>query len=87
MQGGSGLDSMVSYDFQKALVSARAANVPTSELGGIIDKVEIIAGEEFEGTGINTRVVGLPKVMLRMMINSWTTRRRALSFRLSECGV
>jgi len=32
MQGGSGLDSMVSYDFQKALVSARAANVPTSEL-------------------------------------------------------
>ncbi len=67
MQGGSGLDSMVSYDFQKALVSARSANVPTSELGEIIDKVEAIADEEFGGTGIDTRVVGLPKVMLRMM--------------------
>jgi hydrophobe/amphiphile efflux-3 (HAE3) family protein len=67
MQGGSGLDSMVSYDFQKALVSARTANVPTPELGEIIDKVETIADEEFEGTGIDTRVVGLPKVMLRMM--------------------
>jgi hydrophobe/amphiphile efflux-3 (HAE3) family protein len=67
MQGGSGLDSMVSYDFQKALVSARSANVPTSELGEIIDKVEAIADEEFGGTGIDTRVVGLPNVMLRMM--------------------
>lgn len=67
MQGGSGLDSMVSYDFQKALVSARAANVPTSELGAIIDQVEVIANEEFQGTGIDARVVGLPKVMLRMM--------------------
>lgn len=67
MQGGSGLDTMVSYDFQKALVSARTANVPTSELGEIIDEVEAIADEEFEGSGIDTRVVGLPKVMLRMM--------------------
>lgn len=67
MQGGSGLDTMVSYDFQKALVSARAANVPTPELGAIIDEVEVIADEEFGGTGIDTRVVGLPKVMLRMM--------------------
>ena len=67
MQGGSGLDSMVSYDFQKALVSARAANVPTSQLGKIIDEVEVIADEEFKGAGIDVRVVDLPKVMLRMM--------------------
>ena len=85
MQGGSGLDSMVSYDFQKALVSARAANVPTSELGGIIDKVEIIAGEEFEGTGINTRVVGLPKVMLRMMDKFMDDQTKSLI--LSAVGV
>ena len=67
MQGGEGLDSMVSYDFQKALVTARAANVSTAELGSIIDKVEAVTDEEFKGLGVDTRVVGLPKVMLRMM--------------------
>ena len=85
MQGGSGLDSMVSYDFQKALVSARAANVPTSELGDIIDEVEAIADEEFRGTGINTRVVGLPKVMLRMMEKFMDDQTRSLIF--SAVGV
>lgn len=85
MQGGSGLDSMVSYDFQKALVNARAANVPTSELGGIIDEVEAIADEEFGGTGIDTRVVGLPKVMLRMMDKFMDDQTKSLI--LSALGV
>lgn len=85
MQGGSGLDSIVSYDFQKALVSARAANVPTSELGGIIDEVEAMADEEFRGTGIDTRVVGLPKVMLRMMDKFMDDQTKSLI--LSALGV
>lgn len=85
MQGGSGLDSMVSYDFQKALVSARAANVPTSELGGIIDEVDAIADEEFRGTGIDTKVVGLPKVMLRMMDKFMDDQTKSLI--LSALGV
>ncbi|MCR4402917.1 MAG: MMPL family transporter [Firmicutes bacterium] len=67
MQGGSGLDTMVSYDFQKALVTTRVVNLPTSELHRVIEAVEHIAGEVFGGTHVKTTVVGLPKVMLRLM--------------------
>ncbi|NPV52954.1 MAG: MMPL family transporter [Firmicutes bacterium] len=72
MQGGSGLDSMVSYDFQKALVSARVANVSTSVLSTIIDRLTALAqGEftrdEFKGSNIKTVVVGIPKVAVRLM--------------------
>ncbi|MGE5593910.1 MAG: efflux RND transporter permease subunit [Betaproteobacteria bacterium] len=67
MQGGSGLDTMVSYDFQKALASMRVVNLPTSELHRVIRAVEDVAGEVFGGTSVKTTVVGLPKVMLRLM--------------------
>ncbi|MDI7247931.1 MAG: MMPL family transporter [Bacillota bacterium] len=67
MQGGSGLDTMVSYDFQKALVSTRVLNLPTSELHRVIGAVEDVSNEVFGGTGVRTAVVGLPKVMLRLM--------------------
>lgn len=67
MQGGSGLDTMVSYDFQKALVSTRVLNLPTSELHRVIGVVEDVSNEVFGGTGVRTAVVGLPKVMLRLM--------------------
>ncbi|MGE5588088.1 MAG: efflux RND transporter permease subunit [Clostridia bacterium] len=67
MQGGSGLDTMVSYDLQKALVSTRIVNLPTSELHRVIQAVEDVAGEVFGGTGVKTTVVGLPKVMLLLM--------------------
>lgn len=67
MRGGSGLDTMVSYDFQKALVSTRVLNLPTSELHRVIGAVEDVSNEVFGGTGVRTAVVGLPKVMLRLM--------------------
>lgn len=67
MQGGSSLDTMVSYDFQKALVSTRVLNLPTSELHRVIGAVEDVSNEVFGGTSVRTAVVGLPKVMLRLM--------------------
>lgn len=67
MQGGSGLDTMVSYDFQKALVSTRIVNLPTSQLHRVISAVEDVVAEVFDGTNVKTTVVGLPKVLQRLM--------------------
>ncbi|NPV54731.1 MAG: RND family transporter [Firmicutes bacterium] len=67
MQSGGGLDSMVSYDFRKALITASLANVPTSQLKGIIDSAENLVKREFDGTGATAKVVGLPKIMMRLM--------------------
>ncbi|HHV61349.1 MAG TPA: RND family transporter [Firmicutes bacterium] len=67
MQGGSGLDSMVSYDFRKALVSARVANVSTSVLSRIIDELTTRAQDVFKGSNIKTVAVGIPKVAVRLM--------------------
>ncbi|MEW5867497.1 MAG: MMPL family transporter [Bacillota bacterium] len=80
MQGGSGLDSMVSYDFRKALVSARVTNVPTPALGDTIATVEGLASKVFEGTGIRTAVVGMPKVMVRLVNRFMDSQIRSLAF-------
>lgn len=67
MQGGSGLDSMVSYDFRKALINTRVANLPTSELEGVLASLEAQVDNVFSGTGITAKVVGLSKVVLRLV--------------------
>lgn len=85
MQGGGGLDSFVSYDFGRALVSARVANVPTTALADTIATVDKRAAETFAGTGVRTATVGLPKVMLRLMEKFMDSQIESLS--LSMVGV
>ncbi len=68
VQGGSGLDSMVSYNFDKAIVSARVENMGSGELKDIIDRIEKYVAENFiNQEGLKVKVVGLPKVMMRLM--------------------
>lgn len=68
MQGGSGLDSMVSYNFDKAIVSARVENMSSGELEELINRIEEYVAENLDNQeGLKVKVVGLPKVMLRLM--------------------
>lgn len=68
MQGGSGIDTMVSYNFDKAIVNARIENMGSGELKKVIDKIEGYVENKFAGEeDLEVKVVGLPKVMLRLM--------------------
>lgn len=67
MQGGSGIDSMVSYNFEKALVSAQVENVGGPGTRAIVDRIDRDLNEEFNSEGFQTKLVGLPKIMIRLM--------------------
>lgn len=64
--GGAGVDSLVTYDYQKARLAARIANVGTDDLSRIIGQVEQAAADRFAGSGVEPQVVGTAKVVLRL---------------------
>lgn len=64
--GGVGIDALVSYDYQKARLTARIANVGTEDLARIIGQIQSAAQERFAGTGIEPEVVGTAQVVLRL---------------------
>ncbi len=67
MQGGSGIDSMVSYNFEKALISTQLENVGTLELKNTINKIEDYLKKEFDSDKFNVKLVGMPKITLHLM--------------------
>ncbi len=67
MQGGSGIDSLVSYDFQKALIVTQAKNVSTHKLKDTISKIEEYLTGNFDADKFNVKLVGMPKVTLHLM--------------------
>jgi len=77
MQGGSGIESLISYDFSKAIVSARMANLSSSQVKRIIDKVDRAVESMYAGSGLDVSIVGLPKVMVRLMdrfmLSQWSS--------------
>lgn len=67
MQGGSGIDSMVSYNFSKAIVSARIENMGSQKLEKIIINIEEYVNEEYSADNtLQVNVVGMPKIMLEL---------------------
>jgi len=67
MQGGSGIDSMVSYNFEKALITAQLKNIGSKKLKTIINKIEDYLGKNFNKEGFQTKLVGMPKITMRLM--------------------
>ena len=65
MQGGSGIDSLVSYNFEKALISTQVKN--TSQLKKTMSKIEEYLKKNFDGDKFNVKLVGMPKITLRLM--------------------
>lgn len=68
MQGGSGLESMVNYDFSKAIVSATMSDLSSAEMLLVIENVENYVEENYSDyEGLTVKVVGKPKVLIRIM--------------------
>jgi len=65
MQGGSGIDSLVSYNFEKALISTQVKN--TSQLKKTMSKIEDYLKKNFDGDKFNVKLVGMPKITLHLM--------------------
>lgn len=68
MQGGSGLDSLVSYDFSRALVTAQMKTLDAQMMSHVMTEVDNYLAQRY-GTGskLKVRLIGTPKVMLRLM--------------------
>lgn len=68
MQGGSGLESLVSYDYQQALINAQMKTLDAQELADVIAAVEQYMEQEFgSDPNLKVTVTGTPKVMMRLM--------------------
>ncbi len=68
MQGGSGLDALVSYDYSRALVTAQMKTLDAHMLGKTIADVEAHLNELYgERSDLQVKLVGTPKVMMRLM--------------------
>lgn len=68
MQGGSGLETLVTYDYSQALVTARMKTLDASAMGHVISEVEDYLAERYgERDDISVRLTGTPLVMMRLM--------------------
>ena len=79
MQGGaSGIDSMVSYDFEKGLITAQIESVSSKKTETIVDKIDSYLEDNFNNEGFETKLVGTPKVMMRLMEKILDSQMRSL---------
>lgn len=68
MQGGAGLDALVSYDYSRALVTAQMKTLDAQMLGQTIAAVENHLDELYGNrSDLKVKFVGTPKVMMRLM--------------------
>lgn len=67
MQGGSGLDSLVTYDYSRALVTAQMKTLDAEEMARTMAEVESYLAERYRGSGLTVHLTGTPKVMMRLM--------------------
>ncbi|MBE3597477.1 MAG: RND family transporter [Limnochordaceae bacterium] len=67
LQGGSGLDQLVNYDYSKALLFTRIATVPTQQIKRIVHEVEVQSQSAFAGTPARVSVVGIPQLVIRLL--------------------
>ena len=79
MQGdSSGIDSMVSYDFEKGLITAQIESVSSKKTETIVDKIDSYLENNFNSEGFETKLVGTPKVMMRLMEKILDSQMRSL---------
>lgn len=67
MSGGSGIDSLASYDFQRGLVTGALANLSTKQTSEIVADLEGYAEEHLAPAGLTCRVAGFPKITVVLM--------------------
>jgi len=68
MQGGSGIDSLVTYDYSKALVTAQMKTLDAEQMAHVIGEVENFLATRYNGSSkLKAHLSGTPKVMQRLM--------------------
>lgn len=68
MQGGEGTDSLVTYDYSRALITAQMKTLDAQMLGSVIGEVEnYLAANYGASSGLDVHLIGTPKVMMRLM--------------------
>ena len=67
MQGGSGLDSLVSYDYSRALITAQMKTLDAHMLSAVITEVETYLDDHYGNSELEVSLIGAPKVMMRLM--------------------
>lgn len=68
MQGGSGVDSLVTYDYSRALVTAQMKTLDAKMMGQVIAEVDDYLAKRYGSrTDLEVRFIGTPKVMMRLM--------------------
>ncbi|HKM42989.1 MAG TPA: outer membrane lipoprotein-sorting protein [Limnochordia bacterium] len=68
MQGGSGLDALVTYDYSQALVTGQMKTLDASAMKHVMDEVEEYLVNRYGGRDdLSVRLTGTPKVMMRLM--------------------
>ena len=65
-QGGSGLDSLVDYDYSKLRILARVATLPTHESRALVEAIEAHARDAFAELPVDVTVAGTPRVVVRL---------------------
>ncbi|NLN17056.1 MAG: RND family transporter [Firmicutes bacterium] len=67
MSGGSGIDSLASYDFQRGLITGALANLTTKQTSQVVTDLEEYAKGQLAAAGLKGRVAGLPKITVVLM--------------------
>ena len=66
LQGGSGLDALVDYDYSKLRIMARVATLPTHESRALVEAIEAEARDAFAGLPVEVTVAGTPRIVVRL---------------------
>ncbi|MBE3584390.1 MAG: RND family transporter [Limnochordaceae bacterium] len=67
MQGGSGLDGLVNYDYSKARIVTRMTTLPTQRIKQVMEEVQARSEAAFAGTPIRVSVAGIPQIVVRLL--------------------
>lgn len=68
MQGGEGLDNLVTYDYSRALITAQMKTLDAQMMSNVMSEVDQYLADRYgTDSNLNVRLIGTPKVMLRLM--------------------
>jgi predicted RND superfamily exporter protein len=88
LQGGSSVDSLVSFNFDKAIVSARVESVSSEQLRRTIRRLEEYVQANYPSDGdLQVKVVGIPNVMLVLADRFRDSQIYSLAISIVTCGI
>ncbi len=88
MQGGEGLDSLVSYDYSRGVITAQMKTLDAHMLSSVTNEVETYLMNQYENhPKLKVSLVGTPKVMMRLMSRYVQTQISSLVTSIIGVGI